>query len=196
MKLKLWITTLRPRVSTGEYPGGVRVSVHLSKRDALLDLCEWAYEDDEHDPEDDEAEGIPDFATAPEDELESYLERRQDEDAMQSWGVEDFEVDLPGTATERIAAILKATCTKGDELHAEEILREARGQFIRESDAAEYDGSHVETHCPECNQSKSECICDEECTCAERSWYGPEHDSACPFAGQPRESDAEVKGDE
>jgi hypothetical protein len=28
---------------------------------------------------------------------------------------------------------------------------------------------------------------EEDCTCAERSWYGPEHDSACAFAGQPRE---------
>lgn len=25
----------------------------------------------------------------------------------------------------------------------------------------------------------------EECDCAERSWYGKEHDSACPLAGQP-----------
>lgn len=25
------------------------------------------------------------------------------------------------------------------------------------------------------------------CDCADRSWYGKEHDSACPYAGQPRE---------
>jgi hypothetical protein len=24
-----------------------------------------------------------------------------------------------------------------------------------------------------------------ECDCADRSWYGKEHDSACPLAGQP-----------
>jgi hypothetical protein len=29
---------------------------------------------------------------------------------------------------------------------------------------------------------------DMECDCADRSWYGPEHDSACPFAGQLRAS--------
>ena len=27
---------------------------------------------------------------------------------------------------------------------------------------------------------------DMECNCFENSWYGPEHASACPFAGQPR----------
>lgn len=26
----------------------------------------------------------------------------------------------------------------------------------------------------------------EDCTCADRSWYGPEHDTACPLEG-PRE---------
>jgi hypothetical protein len=137
MKLKLWISTLQPRVNTGEYPGGVRVSVHLSKRDALLDLCEWAYEDDEHDEQDDEDEGIPDFPTADEADLESYLERCQDQDIMRSWGVEDIDLELPGTPAEQIAAILKAHCERGDELHAEEMLREARGQFIRESDEAD-----------------------------------------------------------
>ncbi len=32
-----------------------------------------------------------------------------------------------------------------------------------------------------------ECTMDErECTCASRSWYGAEHDSACDFAGEVR----------
>jgi hypothetical protein len=83
----------------------------------------------------------------------------------------------PGTPAEQIAAILKASCAKGDEWQVEEILREAKAQFIRESDGAEsqgeYDGSHAENHFPECEQSES------ECTCADGSWYGPEHDSAC-----------------
>jgi DNA-directed RNA polymerase subunit M/transcription elongation factor TFIIS len=141
VKVKLWISTLRPRVDGGEYPGGTRVAVSLSKREALLDLCEWAYEDDEHVSEEDEAEGIPDFPNAPEDELEEYLERRRDENAMRSWGIEDIDLELPGTPVEQIAAILKDTCERGDEIHAEELLREARGQFIRESD----------THsCPKC----------------------------------------------
>jgi hypothetical protein len=132
VKSKLFIATLQPRVNTGDYPGGVRVSVHLSRRDALLDLCEWAYDDQTED------EGhVPDFPNAPEDELETYLERCQDEDVMRSWGIEDIDLELPGTPVEQIAAILKATCERGDELHAEEILREARGQFIRESDAEE-----------------------------------------------------------
>lgn len=26
---------------------------------------------------------------------------------------------------------------------------------------------------------------EEDCTCSERSWYGKEHDSECPLAGQP-----------
>lgn len=26
---------------------------------------------------------------------------------------------------------------------------------------------------------------DMECDCSDRSWYGAEHDSMCPFAGQP-----------
>jgi hypothetical protein len=26
---------------------------------------------------------------------------------------------------------------------------------------------------------------EQECDCADRSWYGKEHDSACPLAGQP-----------
>lgn len=134
VKLKIFITIIRPRVDTGDYTGGVRTSVHLSKRDALLDLCEWAYEDDEHNADDDEAEGIPEFPTAPEDELEAYLERCQDEDVMRSWGIEESEIELPGTPAEQIAAILKANSDK-DELHAEEIMREARGQVIREWDA-------------------------------------------------------------
>ena len=28
----------------------------------------------------------------------------------------------------------------------------------------------------------------EECDCADRSWYGEHHDSACPLAGTPRDS--------
>ena len=28
---------------------------------------------------------------------------------------------------------------------------------------------------------------DRECTCDDRSWHGPEHDSACDFAGEERE---------
>jgi hypothetical protein len=28
--------------------------------------------------------------------------------------------------------------------------------------------------------------CEDSCDCAERSWYGPEHDSACSLAGMPR----------
>lgn len=28
----------------------------------------------------------------------------------------------------------------------------------------------------------------DDCTCADRSWYGPEHDSACPHAGESRPS--------
>ena len=34
-------------------------------------------------------------------------------------------------------------------------------------------------------QPKSHSADLEECDCAERSWYGKEHDSACPLAGQP-----------
>lgn len=135
MKVKLWVSILKPERGGYEYPGGVRTAVHLSNRDALLDLCEWAYEDDEHVPEEDDAEGIPDFPNADEDELEEYLDRCRDNDIIDSWGIDDFEVDLPGTPVEQIAAILKDTCERGDELHAEELLREARGQFIRESDA-------------------------------------------------------------
>jgi DNA-directed RNA polymerase subunit M/transcription elongation factor TFIIS len=128
VKLKLWISTLRPRVNSGEYAGGVRVAVHLSRRDALLDLCEWAYEDEEQDD-------APDFPNASEDELDDYLDSCQEQDVMRSWGIEDIDLELPGTPVEQIAAILKDTCDRGDELHAEELLREARGQFIRESDA-------------------------------------------------------------
>lgn len=29
----------------------------------------------------------------------------------------------------------------------------------------------------------------EDCTCDDRSWYGPYHDSACPLAGWPREEE-------
>jgi hypothetical protein len=138
VKVKLWVSILKPERGGYEYPGGVRTAVHLSNRDALLDLCEWAYEDDEHDEQDDEDEGIPDFPNAGEDELEEYLDRCRDNDLLASWGVDEFEIDLPGTPSEQIAAILKAHCERGDELHAEEILREARGQFIRESDECPY----------------------------------------------------------
>lgn len=50
-----------------------------------------------------------------------------------------------------------------------------------------------------CERINVECPLDEdnedddagkECTCGDRSWYGPEHDSACDFAGMVR--DAEI----
>lgn len=33
---------------------------------------------------------------------------------------------------------------------------------------------------------ESDWIDEEDCDCADRSWYGPQHDSACPLAGRDR----------
>ncbi len=35
---------------------------------------------------------------------------------------------------------------------------------------------------------------DDECTCDDRSWYGPDHDSACPLEGQRKGFDASIGG--
>jgi hypothetical protein len=39
-------------------------------------------------------------------------------------------------------------------------------------------------------------VTEEDCDCADRSWYGEEHDSACPLAGQPRPSIAPPEGED
>jgi hypothetical protein len=37
---------------------------------------------------------------------------------------------------------------------------------------------------------------EEDCDCSDRSWYGEEHDSACPLAGQLRPSIAPPEGED
>src|SRR5258708_7942991 len=48
--------------------------------------------------------------------------------------------------------------------------------------------SEIDVLCEQINLGPKLSEGDMECDCADRSWYGREHDSACPFAGQSRVS--------
>jgi hypothetical protein len=128
---KVYVSIVRSGYNTGDYPAGVRLTIAFSRKEALCDIVDFIEMG-----ADDDVERV-DQDTATEDDLEERIERGKEEGEFDRWGIDDFDLALPGTGTaaEQIAAILKANCEKGDELHAEEILREARGQFIRESDA-------------------------------------------------------------
>jgi hypothetical protein len=147
MKVNLYVSLVRSGHNTGDYPAGVRTTLAFSRKEALCDIIDFIELDAGNDDE------LIDQDTATEDDLEGRIEQAQDEGHFDSWGIDDFDIELPGTASEQIAAILHAHCERGDELHAEEILREARGQFIRESD-----------HCPYCaaiGRSQDDCEGDE-----------------------------------
>lgn len=47
-------------------------------------------------------------------------------------------------------------------------------------------GADLENVLEECGVKTAYCQ-EEDCDCEERSWFGAEHDSACPLAGLPRE---------
>lgn len=60
------------------------------------------------------------------------------------------------------------------------------GEELDEEEAIVHVCAHVDTQGDAAIDA--EIAADEaECDCSERSWYGPEHDSACPLAGQKRE---------
>jgi hypothetical protein len=71
-----------------------------------------------------------------------------------------------------------------------EALSELEGELgFDVDDARDLEGLTVEDLKAEQDEDEDEDEDDDDeddCTCADRSWYGPEHDSACPLAGRPR----------
>lgn len=103
MKIKVWVSIVRAGHDTGEYPGGVRTTLSFTRKEALCDIVDFL---EMHADDKDE---LLDQDTATEEDLEGRIEQAHDEGEFDSWGVDDFELELPGVPEILVKALQEAS---------------------------------------------------------------------------------------